>query len=307
MKQGLINRRWNVLLTVLLTLAVGISAGCRSSPPPGPQPQRSEAERLMQTGRRQFDAGAMEAAIRSYRLALEAARTADEREAVSRIASNLAVALAATGQWSEARRHARLAQAEAQEATIDRWTAELIEARIAWLQDDFETAGALAENVWLAPGVTRYPGLRTEAGVLTAQVFLERDRIDAAIARLDAARTLMPADASFALRAVWQGTAGRIAMQDDRPLDAATAFDRQASHWRNAARYEDMALALEAGGHAWLAVDRPRDAADRYFRAGRSLDAMRPTDAQRLLQLARDLAVQVDDVMLLERIDSLLP
>ncbi len=289
----------------LFGLTAGIAMGCRTPQPSMPEPRASGAERLAEMGFRQAEAGGLEGAIRHYRAALDAALAADTPAVSTRLASALAVSLAAAGELNEAHAMARVARAEAVPETIDRWTAELIEARVAWLLGDDVAADRLAERVWRAPGMVHYPSLRAEAGVLSAEAAIRRGDAESAAERLRAAQRMLPADAPFSLRAVWHAADGRQAVLTGRPTDAAAAFDHEATLWRDAGRPFEMALALESAGNAWRMAQQPQTAADRYFRAGRGLHhAGRTLSATRLLRQARELASAAEDAGLLQRIDA---
>lgn len=295
---------WRVVGSLGLGLAVFCGAGCRSTGLSGPIPATSGSQRLAEVADRNLQAGAPEEAVRFYRAALNAAQAADDTAGIVRAAAGLSVSLAAAGRLSDAMIMAGLARSESAPATAGRWTAELLQARLAWLDGDLDTAARLAENVLVAPGSGAYPWLRAEAGILAAEVAMRRDDPDVAAALLRAAERLLDATAPFSLRATRFVADGRLALLRERYADAAQAFDRAAELWRDAGRYREMALTLETAGDACLAAERRRDAADRYLRGGRSLLAAgAPVTAGRLLEKARAAAAELADGELMARID----
>jgi hypothetical protein len=75
------------------------------------------------------------------------------------------------------------------------------------------------------------------------------------------------------LRAETERMAGTLSLASGTPAAAAAHFDAEADLLKRCGRFHDMALALISAARAYEDAASPRTAADRYLRAGRSLNA----------------------------------
>ena len=89
--------------------------------------------------------------------------------------------------------------------------------------------------------------------------------------------------------------AGKVALLENRPKEAASAFDREAQWHRSNGQTRAMVGALIRSGDALARTDDASGAVDHYYRAARSLMALKEFPrAAELLELARPLATGLE-------------
>ena len=256
------------LSVALLCLLAAALAGCA-----GPRFDRSASQadaefaRLSQLARTAHDQGALDQAEVLYRQAHRRAREHDAAGNIGESAYNLAAVLIAGDQPDKAMPLLDEAERELSRAGLSPVDVWLVKARLAtdakrspeatrWLdQTDRQGAATVSQRVMSA--------------LLRGQ--LAHDAGDAVRAgeQLKIAQALSPT--SPELHAGIERLAGSIASLERRHSDAAVAFDREALLRRGAGQSRAMAQALVRAGEAWADAGDPRVAAERLYRAARSL------------------------------------
>jgi hypothetical protein len=144
--------------------------------------------------------------------------------------------------------------------------------------------------------------------LMRGEVAADLSQWDLARRELDAAAMMMPLDVGPTVQAALAGLSARLAASAGDATRAATQFDEEAALLRQAGRYHDMARALARAGAAYAQADLPAAAADRYYRAARSVAAgTRGEDAEaaRLLAAAESIAERGKDTARLSLIHAL--
>jgi len=248
-------------LTLLLSLT-----GCASSR----QAPSGDPELLAATAsaRAALDRGQTELASHLYERALARARLMDDSHGIADAAYNLAACLTDLGQYQSARVNLSEAKAEGRRAGGRITDVLLLEAMVARLQNNPAEARALAEQVLQQ----RPPP--TDAEVLQVRILKSELACDASNSALAAQELRGAKDLntfSLTLRARLAGARGRIHLLEKEWKSAAAEFDREADLMRQARRFRSMSRALQQAGGAYEAAGLNAPAADRYYRAARSL------------------------------------
>jgi phospholipid/cholesterol/gamma-HCH transport system substrate-binding protein len=210
-------------------------------------------------------------ALRDMRQALDEARVADDARGVARHAYALGLALLAQGDVEAVTELVYELRGQADAGAAGAILAMCLEA--GTLRARRDAAGALALRVeaerMLDRGVSAGVQFEVLRGLARAQ--LEAGLTEKARATWKRCRSLARRHEFKAWEAAVHALDGAI-LRGERELEAsAKALEREADCWRDLGRYRDMALALRAAGEAYAAGGADALAADRYFRAGRSL------------------------------------
>lgn len=287
------------------------TAGC-GSPRVASRPD-AEIDRYAAAAKSAYAAGATESAAMFYQKALNRARLADQPREISRLAYNLAACRTQMQQYSEALELLDEAEFESHKTGTDFPEAVLLRSEI------FRHLGRTNEALATAKsGIDAFnnlsPAARGQENVparLQLQLFLaelacdqndgklalkELDKLDPNL--LKSSDTLVQAKAAYAR--------GRALLIEKRPAEAAICFDNAAVLYQKAQHYPDMALALQNSGGAYEAANKRPEAANRHYRAARSLflygDNIR---AQESFDKASALAKESDDKQMLSALARL--
>lgn len=245
--------------------------GCSSSKPA--RVVDPELSRAALSARRAFDRGQVEHAARLYTRSLTRARSMDDAAEIANNAYNLAACEVVRGDYEKARvllEEARGEFAREGEAPAD---IDLLQAKIALREGDPDSAGTLIAYALQREDPPLTPSERLDFIVLQARGALNRGDIAAARAGLDEARDRLEDDAPPLQRAGVAGLSGEVLLAEGEFEPAAKEFDRQAGFLQEGGRYREMALANKRAGEAYRGSGKPGEAADRFFRAARSLFA----------------------------------
>jgi tetratricopeptide (TPR) repeat protein len=255
-------RRFFVALA-LLTLA-----GCASSPTSTVAPKDRELSRTSNLARVAFEEGATAKAIDLYGKALNRARAMDDATEIGNVAYNLALCHILLGQLDQASASLAEAKAAFERSGSNPTDVLLLEATVAQRRGRLEQALSLADQVLSA---SPDENDLVQATLLKGTIACGQD--DPARART----ALVEADqyhvTNVVLLAGRERLAGSIFLLERNPAEAAVAFDRAAALFQGAKHYRDMALALRRAGEAYREAGDTQNAADRLFRAQRSLAA----------------------------------
>jgi len=256
-------------LASLLLLAGGLLFGVGCGTPPKAVRQDPEIERNVALARGAFVAGSSAKAATYYRKALNRARLMDDSAAIGRNAYNLAACLTLLRRYKEAGALLDEAKSEFQNAGISAREVPLLKARIARYEGQTAKALALVQSQ-LQTMNPRDPYF-LQYQILLADLLCARG--DAAGAAREMARvsrkSLAAAEPGILADAAW--VRARMALMEKKPRAAGGFLDAAAGHFKKAGQYVEMALALEAAGHAYETADDFAPAVDRYYRAARTL------------------------------------
>lgn len=246
--------------------------GCATSNPEIPKTPEIDPVlvQLSSSGRGAFDRGALAQASLFYEQALQRARATDRGPDVAAASHNLAACRLAQGRPAEAAVLLREAVAEQARAGLPTSDALLLQARAAQAEGRVDEAGVLVERV-----LVQKPGPRPTAEALLLKgewALAAGDAAGAAAALAEAEKGIRKAP-SLPLEAGARALSARLALQRGEPAAAAAEFDREADAWRSAQRTRDLALALERSAQAWTQAGDAGEAAERWYRAGRSFFA----------------------------------
>lgn len=287
-----------------LAVLLAGTTGCASptSPPPEQQYQDPVLVQLDASARAAFGEGHYDHAARFYELTLTRARAADLSSEVAKAAYNRGACLLLLKKPEEAREALREASAEWGRQRKDPSSAWLLEARAARQLGEIPAVTALVERV-LAEG--RDDTVRLQAWLIKGDLAVEAGDLELARKALKEARALLTQDPG--LRAGVAGLSGRLSLANQRPADAGLQFDKEAAFYQRAARWSDMADALNRAGLAYAKAGQPSDAALRFYRSARSLYGQGQwVPALKTIERAVEAAAAVDDGALAADIGRLL-
>lgn len=214
-----------------------------------------------------FSQGKTALAAQLFAGALARARAMDNSAEIADAAYNLAACLIEMGQYQGARDQLDEAEAESIRAGKSGVDVLLVKAMLARLRKRPAEAVALAEQVLHQ----RPPATDTER----AQAYLVKaeaacDTGDSVTAANDLQRMNPPTNLSPSLRARLAAARGQVDLLRKQWQSAAREFDVAADLMRQAHHYQSMSRMLADAGRAYQAAGRDGDAADDYYRAGRS-------------------------------------
>lgn len=259
----------NILAALLLSVSLLLAAGC-SSPPKVVRPD-PDIERNAAAGRAAFAGGGAEQAAAYYRKALDRARLVDNPAEIGRNAYNLALCLTLMKRYAAARALLDEARAEFGRAGLDPQEIQLLEAKTARRQGRAAEAVSLAQTLAEALAGRKDDACRLQAHLLLADVACDTGGVAQARAELTRADLKLIARAEPGVRAEAAQVQARILMLERKTHDAAVQLDAAAESFREAGRYQEMALALDEAGRAYEFGGEKTAALDRYYRAARSL------------------------------------
>jgi len=253
-----------------LLVAALVLAGAGCSTPPKVVRTDPEIERNVSAARGAYASGSAEKAAVYYRQALQRARVMDAPPEIARNAYNLAACLAALHSYDAALACLDEARLAFQRTAIPCRELPLLEAKIVRAQGHSREAINLARAAQKQP---RDPNdaIRIQWQILLAELLCDQDQAgdaDAALAAIDPKQLEASGDDTKAETAL---TRARVRMLKHKPQEAALQYDIAAGCWQKAGRYGDMAGALAQAGHAYKDAGTLPAAADRYYRAARSL------------------------------------
>lgn len=241
------------------------------------------------------------------REALKQARLRNDSAAIVLASSRLAAVLLGRGEMAEVAGLVEEAKAEADVCGRGAVEAGLVEAE--WLRAAGETSRALEAVTAVLPRTNKGEGneLRIYAHLLMAGIYMDEERPDEAEAVLEAADRRVEKDSSPVLKAMYAGSMARLMMVQSRPDSAAAFHDTEALHLAQAEAFVPMALALVASAEAYGKAGDKGTAADRYFRAARSLvESGHLEKAEKYADQGGKLATEAGDKYLQRQLDLLL-
>ena len=285
-------------LRVVLTGLILALAACGTSQAPREAPEAVDQDLASgwRLARFAFEQGQYDQAAELYRRVLERAYARDDLLAIGDLGYELAVVRLRQRDPGAAAEQARMTRDELRRRGAPPFAElYLVEAVARYETGDGAGATAMADAALeLAPAA--------DDEVVARALFLHgriaADRADheglaRALAGLGAPR-------SAALRADRLELQGRLALLEERPEGALPAFRQSADLRREVADYVGMARALAFAAEAAQAAGQVEEAADLYFRAGRSAEVEGGrADARRWLEAAARLAATTDQTEIL--------
>lgn len=261
--------------------------------------------RIVEDAREAYSAGQAGKAVRLYRAALCRAEEMDDAGEIARCAYNLGVSLAAAGDLAQAEAFLEETLASpgvSAEQAVDAWLARAKIARSQGRKGD--TAAFIVEGLKAAEGA----GVReavVQIRLFAADFLVELGQTTRARSEVDQARKEIGSKAPPAVRAQVEGAEGRLQMAEQDSEAAAGCFDREADLWKEVGRYREMAAALDAAGQAHEKNKAAGAAADRFFRAARSLYAAGDLARAQVLNAKAKRLAETGDAQLRSRIELL--
>lgn len=252
--------RWTGLLLVLL------AAGCAA-----PKPLFTDEDWVshITTGRGCHERGDDRRAADAFERAQQRARAMDAADALAVAAVNRAVCLLRLDRAAEALEGIEEALADDRVSAERRMELQAAGARTELALGRLEEARSRAARVLQS----RPPLLlQAQARLVLAGAALAVNDTAAAVQALEEGLSdgewgRFPAS----IRAEYAAQRGRVAELDERHAEAAERQDEAAAFWKQAGRLPEMARALAAAGRSAQRAGDPAGAADRLYRAARSL------------------------------------
>lgn len=301
------NRQLQLFLFCCCTLLLSLLlSACAGTPITEPLSKKNDQQWLdnMQSGRDAFDLGQFRLASSLFARALERGRLMDRTEDISDAAFNLAATQMQLDDFTAADRSLQEAKNENRRSGGSLDEILLLEARLAWLQNDITRARSITSQ--LLQSSTTGQQLRRQIQLLNGLLACEAGDLLLAEQELAKTASLSTSDSQPAIAASRAGLQGCIALLQEQPLEAAAAFDQQSLLQQQAHQYRQMVAALHKAGTAYLAAENQQMAADRLFRAARSaFSQKRLVMGKMLLEKADSAANSANDQLLLESIERL--
>jgi tetratricopeptide (TPR) repeat protein len=257
---------WRAALASLILLFVGCGGSTTPPEPPGPLDQ--DLQSGWGLARFAFEQGQYDQAAALYTRVLERAYERDDLQAIGDIGYELAVVRLRQHDPRTAADQALQTREELRRrGAIPFAELDLVEAVALYEAGDPDGAEVMADRVIeLAPAPTG--PLVDRALFLRGRI--AADRADAAELTRALAQLGDPQNAE--LRADRLELLGRLNLLENRPESALPDFRETADLRREVEDYVGMARALALAGEAAKSTGRAADAADLYFRAGRSAE-----------------------------------
>ncbi|MGD9611907.1 MAG: hypothetical protein AB7V22_03310 [Kiritimatiellia bacterium] len=283
-------------------MAVVLAAGCAS--PKAAQFTDADWVSHSTTGRGAYERGDYRRAAEAYERAQQRARALDDADALAVSAVNRATCLLAAGQAAEAPAGLDEALADARISPARR--AELLVAA-ARAEVALGKPDAAQARVAAARKLDPAPALLAQALLAQAGAELARKKPAAATPALADLSAQEWARLPESLQAERAEMRAAIAAAEQKPADAMASHDDAARLWKRAGRLPEMARALAAAGRQAQAGDDFAGAADRFYRAARSLWAqgLQP-EAVRALEEGVGAAERLDDEAVAKKMADLL-
>lgn len=285
-------------LSVVLTGLCLLLGACGTASPPreAPEPVDQDLASGWRLARYAFDQGQYDQAAELYQRVLERAYARDDLLAIGDVGYELAVVRLRQRDPAAAAEQARITRDELRR----RGAAPFAELHLVEAVALYETGDPAGAAAMATTAIELAPSANDE--VVARALFLhgriaadqaDRDGLARALAGLGAPR-------AAGLRADRLELQGRLALLDDQPRDALPAFRQSADLRREVADYVGMARALAFAAEAAQAAGAIEQAADLYFRAGRSAEVEGGrADARRWLEAAARLAATTDQTEIL--------
>lgn len=214
-----------------------------------------------------------ERAIRALQAELDAGRTANDSPRIARSAYNLAVAYAGQERWEEARSLVEEARREFAAAGENTACTYLLEADVARRSGDTEAAGRSIQAGLALLDRSTDPEMALQCRAMAVDLWREWGKTEEAKAELKRVNSLARKVERDSLKAIAAGVSARLLRTEGKDGEAAGQFDAQAVWLGSAGLYPDMADALACAATSYEKAGKAGEAADRFFRAGRSLHA----------------------------------
>ncbi len=255
--------KWRILL--LLSVC---ASGCRTPPPP-PRAEDAELAKLARAATLAHRYASPDRAAPMFRAALARARALGDAAAAGRLAYNLAVCLAETGDLDAALALTREAQQDLRRSNSPLSEAALLEATLLFSIGD----GSASEAADRARDLARAEGrrdLRAQAHALQTEIALARGDLETAAAELQQALRHAGHSPHPATAARIEAVSGHLATHRGDHKRAATAYRQEAAAWGRAGLARRVAEALERAAAASLSAGDAAAAAQAWLDAARS-------------------------------------
>ncbi len=299
--------RLSFLLANLSLGVLGCMCGCAGSPRAKFfHGDRTYTETTI-AARTAFEQNRIEEAAHFYTLAMKRARALDRPPAIGDAAYNLAACRLCLKQYDRAQ--ILLAEAAFELARSGSSLADvlLLQARAAYLADDFQAAGVFLHQLRTNPQSKPVAAHLAQAVILEGQMACDHLDWSSAADLLGQARDYLGPEADTSLQAQCAALSGRLAMGREDLRTAAKAFERQADLLRHAGRYRVLGTALARAGKAYSTLNEHAPAADRFYRAARNAAAWGDTASAKKWALAAvEAAQKADDTVIAGLAASLL-
>jgi tetratricopeptide (TPR) repeat protein len=247
--------------------------------------------------------GQIPIAMQLYGRALDRARAMDDPGAIGNAEYNLAICLTATRNYPAARGMLDDAEHDLLRANADAAEVLLVQAKVARLEGKAQESALLATRV-LSRRPPATSAIRLQAHLLRGLLAVDGSNTVEAEKAFREAQNLAAQVKDAQSQARVSELSGRVSALKNEPLQAALAFDREASLLRDARIFVDVPAALERAGHAYENAGRQQAAADRLLRAARTLYGQgdRP-ESLKVASAARVAAMAAEDGAVLRSIE----
>lgn len=240
-----------------------------------------------------FNAAEMRERKDIYEKKLNLARAADDSAEITRNAYNLAVCLLAEGNIRYVKELIPEMRAES-ESNEQKVRIMLLESELARIDRKTEHALDLAQSALDMIGKSDR-NLTVQCRLMIASLHCDLNKKEEAHAQLKKVQSSIK-KVNASLQAFSAHQTGRLFLIENKPDSAAAQFDMEAEIYRGSGAYYHMAEALVCAASIYDNMKKHDLAADRYFRAGRSLAAGDYVDpAHKALALALSAAGKTDD------------
>jgi hypothetical protein len=292
-------------LAMLTLISAAQCGGCGSAPSVNSVHTDIEEAQFASAATAAFERGQIEEAESLYRGQLNRAMATDDPTSISDAEFNVALCLIRQNHPAEAAPLLLDAEAESRRAGASITDIVLLRAVAARMQGQHTEAITLTRQVLSTRATTA--AQRVQAHVIAGLCQFSLGAATSAADELAKARQDAAKVNDAAILAGVAQLAGRVAESTGRPGAAARNYDEQAQLLYQAGLYSDMSDALQHAGVAYRSAGMTAAAAERLYRAARSIAAQGdPATASSLAREAAESAASSDDSALTARITALL-
>jgi len=263
----------------------------------------SDPELILQT---LVSSSELDSEIKHFKSELDLARAANDSAAIAQNSYNLAVCALEISDTKNAVSLLGEARAELLSMKKDTLSTYVMEAQALKKEGRIDEALEIARKAEKMLKWATEHGVELQCRVVLADLVAEKGDISGAKACLKKIESLSEKVESPVIKSMAAGVTARINMLEKKYVEAAAMYDEEASLLKNAGLFEKMAKSLEFAGNAYVLANMHLNAADRYFRSGRSLFFSGNAELGRKnAELAAEMAKTANDSTMVARVSEL--
>ncbi len=251
------------------------------------------------------DSEDLELDVKHFKSELGLARTSNDPESIAQNSYNLAVCALENGSTPDVFSLIHEARAELAALKKDTLCTYVLEAQAMRKSGKKQEALELAKVAEGKISRSTDKAIELQCRVVLSDLLIDSGDVAGAKTTLKKIESMADKIDSPVVKSMVEGSLARLALVEDNALVAGKRFDNEAAFLRAAGLFEKMAQSLVNAGKAYTKAKDYTNAADRYFRAGRSLVASgNRQSVEDNLKTALEMAKIANDQALITRINE---